>query len=192
VVTWRGVIGRVNARGTQAPVWVDGNGKATRLPQAARGRCDPPAPAGQRAGKIRIFLAERGRRGSGNRWKLKRDDGGDNRRHDLRIRRNQRGEGVETKPPPQPNAWGRETTPPNGSSIKNNQLKGKEGRKVREFYSCCGIKKRTNRGKESRMEESAPQPAERRRTRTGRRNRSILAPSPAQQLRAINRREGRV
>ena len=79
VVTWRGVIGRVNARGTQAPVWVDGNGKATRLPQAARGRCDPPAPAGQRAGKIRIFLAERGRRGSGNRWKLKRDDGGDNR-----------------------------------------------------------------------------------------------------------------
>jgi len=69
VVTWRGVIGRVNARGTQAPVWVDGNGKATRLPQAARGRCDPPAPAGQRAGKIRIFLAEgeRGwRRGRGS------------------------------------------------------------------------------------------------------------------------------
>jgi hypothetical protein len=33
--------------------------------QAARGRCDPPAPAGQRAGKIRIFLAEREGGGGG-------------------------------------------------------------------------------------------------------------------------------
>jgi len=98
VVTWRGVIGRVNARGTQAPVWVDGNGKATRLPQAARGRCDPPAPAGQRAGKIRIFLAERGRRGSGNRWKLKRDDGGDNRRHPPHPEESERRRRNETAP----------------------------------------------------------------------------------------------